>query len=505
MKKDENKLPEHTNEYVVITIAEDAMKATANFLPNPNNITIEREDIKDILKTYGITHGIQMDSLAYAALRCRRDRQPITDVVAALGLPPAQGFEAYYELLPQFDEEKKPDKQAADAKVKIDFRECSPFTLVHEDEILARRVPPKRGEEGFNVFGVEIPYETVNPGKIQPGRNTRADETGMFSMIYGQLVVTEGVADVEDNLVIKGSVDYSTGHIDFPGDVTVFGEVKDCFKLHSGGSIVCKQTLDASDVFANGDLTVAGGIIGRTPEDIKISNGEQPTNQDKVGKAGIKVNGNVKTLHITHCQFFCKDNIDVDNLILDSQIFSLGQVRTSDKAIIVGSEIYALHGVTVGLIENRTGRASKFHLGIDYTVLSSVAECVAKIADVAQGLSKLRGLSVKGNSSEKYLQTMETLRRKFEKDHAALTAEHDKLIEKLYIDDNAMLQVAGTVAAGTVVQIGRRNFVAPMPLTAVCFKLNEERTKILTEPYESEEQKGKKLKLLVGRRKRETT
>lgn len=71
-------------------------------------------------------------------------------------------------------------------------------------------------------------------------------------------------------LEIDDDVDYKTGHINFPGDVIIRGEVKDGFKVHSRGSIFCAKTLDASEVISGKDLIVQQGIIGRNKGIIQV-------------------------------------------------------------------------------------------------------------------------------------------------------------------------------------------------------------------------------------------
>jgi uncharacterized protein (DUF342 family) len=495
--------PNECQEYIVISISEDAMKATADFLPFPEHITLSKEDIEDILHASGITHGLLMDNLNYAALRCKRDKTIVPEVPAAIGLPPVAEIAAYYTLLPEYAEARKPCKEGEDQNVKVDYREYSPYTIVDEGALLATYTPKVPGILGSNVYGIDIPFEITSLSNICAGKNTRADETGIHSTICGQLLVVDGRIDVEENLVIKGSVDYSTGHIDFPGDVTVHGDVKDCFKLHSGGTIDCKQTLDASDVFARGNLIVAGGIIGRNPLELQAHAATAlPAGHAIEDRRGtIRVDGSIKTGHITHCQIYCRGDLEVDKLIFDSQIYTLGAVRMSDGATIENAEIHALHGVSTGTVENRTGKVSVFHLGIDWTQLELVAENAAKIAGITKNIEKIQRFRFSPQYNTNAWDKATPLLLALEKEKAQLVSQRDELHEKLYADNDAALSIAGDLAAGTIVEIGPQSLTAPLKFSATALRLNAERTQILTGDYESPQQSAQRLKFLRVRRK----
>jgi hypothetical protein len=167
----------------------------------------------------------------------------------------------------------------------------------------------------------------------------------------------------------------------------------------------------------------------------------------------------------------------------------------------LSSEIYALHGVAAGTVENRTGKASKFRLGIDWTFLDDVAQNAAKIAALSKDIDKIQRFRFSPHFNTNTWERAEILLLNMEKDKAALTGERETLLKKLYADDGAALQIAGSLAAGTVVEIGRQRLVAPFKIEKAALRMNSERTAIVVAEYESQEQSAKKLKLLFGRRK----
>jgi len=58
----------------------------------------------------------------------------------------------------------------------VDFKNKSPFVLVKKGQVLAKKIPYKQGEIGYNVFGSGLPYKTYKPHKIMAGKNVCSDQ-----------------------------------------------------------------------------------------------------------------------------------------------------------------------------------------------------------------------------------------------------------------------------------------------------------------------------------------
>ena len=130
--------------------------------------------------------------------------------------------------------------------------------------------PKRPGQPGKDVHGKETPFARESPENCAAGRNVERRGDELVATVDGRLAIEGGRADVDEVLLVKGEVDFHTGHIVFPGDVVIEGAVHDGFKVWSGGSIVCKSTMDAFDVNAKKDLTCAQGIIGRRRGEVRV-------------------------------------------------------------------------------------------------------------------------------------------------------------------------------------------------------------------------------------------
>ena len=78
----------------------------------------------------------------------------------------------------------------------------------------------------------------------------------------GHLTFAHEAFQVSPLLEIQGDVDYSTGNIDFSGDVHICGDVRENFTVHAQGTVTVDGLVEAATVEAGGDLVIARGVVG---------------------------------------------------------------------------------------------------------------------------------------------------------------------------------------------------------------------------------------------------
>ena len=116
----------------------------------------------------------------------------------------------------------------------MDFKAISPFRMVRKGDILARISPRVEGVAGIDVMGAVVPHGKSPGSSPKPGKNTLVAGDTVVAGADGRFVSGEESFWVSEVLEIRGDVDYSTGHIDFPGDVIVQGQIKQGFKVKAG-------------------------------------------------------------------------------------------------------------------------------------------------------------------------------------------------------------------------------------------------------------------------------
>jgi hypothetical protein len=264
---------------------------------------------------------------------------------------------------------------------------------------------------------------------------------------------------VNEVLEVAGDVDYTIGHINFPGDVIIKGEIKDGFKVHSGGSVFCAKTLDASEVIAKKDLIVKQGIIGRN-------------------KGRIKVAGEVRTKFIENCYLEAKGSVYVDNGIMNSAIHSLKRVELVKKGIVIGGTLYAQDGVTAVQIGSALGPRTEIYCGIDYSVEQKLEWIRDKNIELVFKLKQIeKKLKAASAGRDKLLEVGGKIKQAIHKLNEAANA----LVFKLDKNEAAEVIVKGVIFPGAYIEIGHISYIVPRRMARVRFKLDKIKGKVIAE------------------------
>jgi uncharacterized protein (DUF342 family) len=448
---------------ILIRFSLGDIEAWADFVPpQDGGRPLTNDYLLNQLDKFRIVYGINWNILKDTAFLCNLEKRPVKDVLIAAGDPPVNEVAEYFMKNPHLAEAKKPvpDKNR---NYQIDYRAQSPFIIVSKDQVLAVKKPPIPGKDGKNVHGEIISFERSYVEGVTGGANTRVTKKYIISEINGQLVENGKVLGVQENLVIKGSVGYATGNIIFPGDILINGAVSDGFKIYSGGSVTIKQTLDVTEMITKGDLNVAGGIVGR-------------------GRAFLKVGGFLKTKFIQNCKVACRKTITVDAVIVNSNVFTMENLGMGDKGWILGGEVYAIHGIKAGSIGKDAGRATRIHCGLDFTLQKDKEKCNNTLMALSQKLAKLREImAIPNPDSEKQAKLEEALLL-LEEEQKKTSAQIGDLMERINIDKNAVVEVSGEIAPGTLIEICEIALFVAEPLKHVRIRLNEPGGTIISEP-----------------------
>ena len=450
---------------LVIRFSELDMEVHADFIPSaPGGHPLTLDEVSSILENINVTYGIRWETIQETLLDCTLGRQHIKDVIIARGDPPVNEVAEYFERNPALTG----DGLREGRNGRVDYRTRSPFIIVKKDQALAILKPRKPGKEGKDVHGAARPFSVIRPEGISGGENTRTEEGHILSNISGQLIEDKKTLtlNVQNNLVIKGPVGYNTGNIYFPGDVEIEGPVSDGFKIYSGGSVLIKQTFDVTEAVTKGDLAVAGGIIGRN--------------------AGLlKVGGGLRTKFIENCRAAARKAIVVDTEINNSSVFTLEQIEMGDKGLILGSELYALHGVKASGIGKKAGKATRIHCGIDFTAQQEKENSNNHLRILAAKMAKLKDMMADPNLNSEKRSKMEELMRHLEEDQAKTSRRISELLGAININENAVVEISGEISRGTLIEICQTALFVDEPMCRVRIKLDKMAGRLVSEPLKN--------------------
>lgn len=279
-------------------------------------------------------------------------------VKVAVAMAPIHGTDGHLEWL--VEEEHRPPVQPDGS---ISFYEQSAYTMVSAEQIIGRIVPPTDGEEGRNVLGQPIPCKKGQP--IDP----RFDETIVVNGAAELVAQIDGVflregprATIRATLEVPGYVDFSTGNIDFHGNVIVRKGVRDLFHIRSTGGIDIKGLVEAATLDCDEDLVLAGGMAGRE-------------------HGLIRCKSNVIARHLNGTRLEVQGDLLFEKEMINCNATVRGSVK-SPKGAIIGGTLDGARDLEVAVLGSSAGVDTTLQLGS----LSLLRARVCKLDDVVQQL-----------------------------------------------------------------------------------------------------------------------
>jgi hypothetical protein len=438
-----------------IRITDNVMEVRADFRPPAGEgAPISLEAMEDALLSKGITHGVDWEAVKDGIMRCNGECEVVADVIVARGTPAEDEVPACTVMEPSL---LHGPPQGPGAGGAVDYKAQSPFQLVRKGNVLARIFEKREGVLGMNVKGAAVRYGRKIVKNPRLGKNTQVLGNMVLAACDGCFTFSPDSLSIAEVLSIPGDVDYSTGHIDFPGDVMVAGEIKNGFKLKAGGSLFCNRVIDATEVICGGDLITNQGILGR-------------------GSGIVKAGGGISARFIENCFVEAKKTISVSTGCLNSLVHTLDIVDAGAKGMIVGGIVVAQNGVSAGQLGAASGTRTEVKCGIDYTVSQKLAWIRDRNIALALKLKEVERLISGGREGEDKLAVF---REKLNAAIHKLTEAARVLVMGLDKNESAEIVVYSTVHPGTCIEICNIPYTVERPQAHVVFSLDKKSGKVV--------------------------
>jgi uncharacterized protein (DUF342 family) len=435
------------NQVVKIRVSQDGMEAFMLInLPAKDSPKPTIADLETALETENIKIGIDREALEKIL-----SLKPGKELCIARGIRPKKSTPSYIKVKKRLYESRPP----IEVHGQIDFRMVSPFIMVKKGEPLAKRIEASEGEKGYTVTNEIISPEKKDIEQLVAGENTVEKEGVIYAVKSGRFEIDNKIFSINDVLDIPGDVDYSTGHISFPGDVIIHGQIKDGFRVAAGGSIHCKETLDASEVFSKKDLIIEGGIIGRN-------------------KGLIRVQGKIETKFIEHCHVESLGGISVKSSIIGSEISTLGELVLLKNGRLVGGTVYAEEGIISHSVGSSSNGNIQIFLGISFVEARHLQSQQKLLNDISQKKDQVKTLANEKKREELLVRVDETISR--------LQNSIAEQIVKQYTHFGAQLKVEGDILPGAVITICDRTLTVTEKISKTIVFYDEEKQRVSFKP-----------------------
>ena len=221
---------------------------------------------------------------------------------------------------------------------QVDYTALNLIHNVEEGQEICHLIKPTEGEPGRTVLDEEIPAKSGKSVPLPKGKNTEISEDGvqLLASISGSVDFTGQVFQVKPVLEIGGDVDYSTGSINFLGDINIQGNILSGFTVQAGGNIHVGGVVEAgSSVEAGGDLVVVKGILGG-------------------GATTVRAKGSVFAKYVENAVICVRELLQTD-CIIGSSVYCGGEVIVqSGRGKIMGGFVWAARRICASAVGSQS-------------------------------------------------------------------------------------------------------------------------------------------------------
>ncbi len=350
-----------------IIIERDLLKAYLEVVPpagGGNPCTMEM--VKQAIAEKHISFGISEDSIREAL----EEKNWGYKILVAEGKAPVNGKDA--KLIYKFPLPSERIGPKVDEKGNVNYHDVGLIYNVKMGELLVEKIPGDDGTPGISILGTEIPAKKGKDIRLPRGSNTVADEDELhlYATVDGHVTIVDNKVMVNPVLNIVRDVDFSTGDIDFVGNVCINGNINSGFTVNSGGDVEVRGFIEGAEVTAAGSILVRGGITGCM-------------------KTLIKARDSIHARFVENSRLDAGRDVVIREAIMQSYIKAGESIKVSDrKAIIVGGTIQAGREVEAKVIGSQLATQTIVEVGVnpylrdEYQMLNRAKDEKRKTMDI---------------------------------------------------------------------------------------------------------------------------
>ena len=490
------KTPDPVDAKIEVEIDEDKMSATISIKPPLHKgAEASEERIRAALKEAGVVYGVDENILrsllenSNSEITGPRDKilsagaRRIRRMVLARGRPPIEGkhgaIKHRFNPNPRTRPKIIPGERNQE---RVDFKSLNVIQTCVEGDLLAEIADSVPGEIGFNVLGEEIPAGEIRGAALHEGKNTRlsSDARSLYAAIAGQVRIIErqdlnaARIEVEEVLQLE-AVDYSTGHIEFPGTVSIQGTVLDGFQVKAQGDIIIERSVGAVQLKAGGDIILSGGVVSR-------------------GQASIQAGGDIYAKFAQVAALHARGNVFIEEVAMHARIVA-GQdlIVEGGRGEIIGGNSLCGRLLRARKIGARNETETLVTVGVSPEIMEELERWEEEYNEKRGTMDKVnihlsqieearkRGKEYEENQDETY-EKLTLIRDKYQKLLIALDEQRETIYANIKPGKEACVESQEGMYPGVEISFGagvQRYKIDQRPLHSYCRFILEENRIIL--------------------------
>ncbi len=393
-----------------LQVSDDDMKVTASGIVGFGGKALTQEAIIAKLKEKKVTSGIQRKAID-ALVEHTNEAPPGAElsVTVAKGKYPINGSNAKFKPLAD-DARKRVLKPQLREDGTADMRDLGAQVTVDPEQPLLQKIPPSKGRPGFTVFGQELEAHDGEDRDFKPGEGTRVSETDSNLIVAdrtGMPSFNDNSVQVDDVMQLN-NVDVSTGHVKFKGSVIVSGNVSEGMKVTCSGDITVGGYVDSAELYADGNITVRKGCIGRLLNSGETAEHDEDAD-DWIPDVSTKLVAG-GSIWCAYAQYSCLDSqngVHTDKQLTHCHVITKGQLAIGGegrnaRGKLIGGTIETCDHIYCGQLGAPAGTKTRIYWSLPPVDPQSLehlknmrgvlAKTLARIKVVQQGLDRCKTL-----------------------------------------------------------------------------------------------------------------
>ena len=392
---------------------------------------LEEEEVYELLRESEVVYGVDKERVK----EILRDKIYNRRVLVGRGDLPKHGEDGKINYKINIDEKVQNLKEKESGQV--DHKDLNLVENVIAGQILAQRIPFKKGVAGKNVYGEVLEARDGNDIKLECGRNTILSEDGLelISQIVGRPMYRMGVISVDPVYEVKGDVGAVTGNIVFLGLVVVLGNVNDGYEVKAAEGVDVRGTVGKSNIESDRNVVVGQGILGK-------------------GEGVVRAGGDVVAKFIENANVYAGGDVIVKEEILHSYVEVVGRVIClgGKKGTILGGSLIVGQEINAKYLGASAYTKTELETGVDPKYRAKLIELEGEKKENEEQLSKinmniltLNRMKAGGGMNEdkgKMLERFELAKKNIELNYQDIIEDIEEL--KNYLEN---LDIDGKVSA----------------------------------------------------------
>ena len=224
----------------------------------------------------------------------------------------------------------------------------------------------------MDVVGEVLLADKGKQAHLVAGNGVKVSDDGQsfYADIKGCVVLNYPVLEVLELYEVQGDVDYSTGSIDFSGNVIINGTVHEGFEVKADGDIIIQNCVESARIIAGRDVRISGGILGH-------------------GKGVISAGRDVYAEYAQNGKIEAQGTVYLNDFAVNSTISCNYLNMLKKHGSVVGGEIIAQRGIDIINLGSQSGTKTYVSAGTDFLVRTKIKELDDAIKFFNENLKKI--------------------------------------------------------------------------------------------------------------------